>query len=236
MATTVTQLHALFDSRCQDIITTDILRRWPYANRYLFYTEAQRRLIRKTGCLMGSVTATITAAAILANSGKITFAGTTPVGAALNKSDIYKVDAACWNGPQLTVITKAELYARSPDGTWRTEPGTPSHYNLDVFGEGSIFIYPIPAEDSSASGFRLDYTPSPEAFDADADVLSVADHWVYAVIDLALAIAHEQETDPDLIAKAEFYRGRYLEELSEVQSFMNRGLGQSYRTVPYPQF
>lgn len=236
MATTVSNLHDIFTDRTGDKLVSSDYIRWPKATRYRLYTEACRMLVAEAELIRSTVTATITAAGIQGNNGKITFAGSSPTGAALNKSDVYRVKDCYWVGEKLEPVRKDYLDARYLDSTWRTATGTPDYWNLDTYGEGSVMLVPIPSADSGANGFRMDYIPLTAAFTGDNDTLPVSDAWAYAIVYLAIALAHEDETDPDIAAKQLYFMQKYEAEKRKALSLSkSQGFGQAIRTIPFPR-
>lgn len=234
MSTQVSDLHNLFTDRTGDVLVSSDYVRWPKAQRYRIYTQAFRILVADGRLVRSTVAVTITAAGIQGNSGYVTFAGTSPAGAYLNKSDIFRVENAYWDGKELCHKRKDDLELIYPDSAWRTGTGTPLYWNMDAYGEGKILLAPIPDANSSASGFRVDYIPTIAAFTSDADYLPVADIWAYAGLYKALAIAYSNESDSELIAKGQMFEGEYRQELSKILSMSNiQEFGQDIHTVPY---
>lgn len=226
---TVADLHNFFTDRTGDVLVSSDYVRWPKAQRYRFYTTAQREFIRDADWLKSTVAATITSAGVSGNGGLITFSAATGTGYGLNKTDVYKVVNCWWDGELLEPITKREM--NDLNERWRTETASdPTHYNLDAYGDGTLWLYPTPNADSGASGFRMDYVPAPAAFAADSDTISVTDSWIDAIGYLALALAHETETDPDMLSKAAMFRQAYQGRAAEALRFRENNFGQ----VPKP--
>jgi hypothetical protein len=96
-----------------------------------------------------------------------------------------------------------------------------------------MFLSDIP---NTSGTLRVHAIPYPTSFTADGDSMDVDERWLEAVGYKALQYAHEQEADPDYVAKGEYYAAMYERQVTRAKNFVDRAMGQTSPFVPYSNF